>query len=304
MLDRRAARDPQRRAQLGGDDHRQGGLAEAGRAGQQHVVGRPAAPPGRLEHQAELLAHPVLADELVQACAGRSAASTARRPRPRSVQVDQARAVSRTTGSRRAHAPVPGRAAAARSSVGDVGGRVAGVGARRLDGRRRPREPTSRAPTRRGVQLVAPGRRPAAAALAGCGAAPCRRAPSRSLSSSTIRCAPLRPMPGTWVSAARSSVATARRSASGACTASMACASRGPTPLAVCSDLEDGPLVVVGEAEQRQRVLADDQATSAAGPARRAAARRASRGVHGPARPTPPTSTTAASRRRARRPGR
>ena len=59
-------------------------------------------------------------------------------------------------------------------------------------------------------------------------------APSRSLSSSTMRCAPLRPIPGTRVRAARSSPATACRRASGECTASMAWASRGPTPLAVC----------------------------------------------------------------------
>ena len=42
-------------------------------------------------------------------------------------------------------------------------------------------------------------------------------------------------MPGTMVSALTSSAATARRSASGECTASMASASRGPMPLAVCS---------------------------------------------------------------------
>ena len=59
--------------------------------------------------------------------------------------------------------------------------------------------------------------------------------PSRPASSSTIRWAPFRPMPGTVVSAVRSSVATARRSASGVNTASIARASRGPTPLAVCS---------------------------------------------------------------------
>ena len=41
-------------------------LPEAGRAGEQHVVGGAAAAPGGLEHQAELVAHPVLADHLVE----------------------------------------------------------------------------------------------------------------------------------------------------------------------------------------------------------------------------------------------
>ena len=40
-----------RRAQLGGDDHRQAGLAQPGRPGQQHVVGRVAAPRAPLQHQ-------------------------------------------------------------------------------------------------------------------------------------------------------------------------------------------------------------------------------------------------------------
>ena len=39
VLDRRAAGDAQRLAELGGDDHRQRGLAEARRTGEQHVVG-------------------------------------------------------------------------------------------------------------------------------------------------------------------------------------------------------------------------------------------------------------------------
>ena len=50
-----------------------------------------------------------------------------------------------------------------------------------------------------------------------------------------MRCAPFLPIPGTLVSAATSSAATARRSWSGLKTASIASASRGPTPLAVCS---------------------------------------------------------------------
>ena len=58
-----------------------------------------------------------------------------------------------------------------------------------------------------------------------------------SRSSSTIRSAPLRPIPGTRVSAVASPSARARRSASGSSTASVARASRGPTPLTVCSSV-------------------------------------------------------------------
>ena len=47
-----------------------------------------------------------------------------------------------------------------------------------------------------------------------------------------IRWAPFCPMPGTWVSVLTSSLPTARRRASGRCTASIAWASFGPTPLA------------------------------------------------------------------------
>ena len=66
MGDRGAAGQPQRRAQLGGDDHRERGLAEAGRPGEQHVVGRAAAGLGGVEDQPELLAHALLADHLVE----------------------------------------------------------------------------------------------------------------------------------------------------------------------------------------------------------------------------------------------
>ena len=65
-LDGRAAGDLHRGAQLGADDQREAGLAEPGRAGQQHVVRRPAAALGALEHQRELAGHLGLADEVVQ----------------------------------------------------------------------------------------------------------------------------------------------------------------------------------------------------------------------------------------------
>ncbi len=65
-LDGRPAGDPQRRAQLRGDDHRERGLAQPGRPGQQHVVGGPAAAQRALQHQGQLLADPGLADDLRQ----------------------------------------------------------------------------------------------------------------------------------------------------------------------------------------------------------------------------------------------
>ncbi len=109
--------------------------------------------------------------------------------------------------------------------------------------------------------LVAPGREPGDRGWRRRPAAgvPSPGAPSRPASSSTIRWAPLRPMPGTVISASRSSAATARRSASGLNTASIARASRGPTPLAVWTQLERGPLIGRGEPVQGQRVLADHQ---------------------------------------------
>ena len=50
-----------------GDDHRERGLAESGRSGEQHVVGRPLAAAGGLEDEPELLPHAGLADHLLEA---------------------------------------------------------------------------------------------------------------------------------------------------------------------------------------------------------------------------------------------
>ena len=66
VLDRRAAGDPQRDAELVGHDHRERRLAEARRAGEQHVVGWAVAASGRLEDEAELSAYALLADALAQ----------------------------------------------------------------------------------------------------------------------------------------------------------------------------------------------------------------------------------------------
>jgi hypothetical protein len=53
-------------AELGRDDLRQRGLAQPGRAGQQHMVERLAARLGRLDRDRELLLQLLLPDELVK----------------------------------------------------------------------------------------------------------------------------------------------------------------------------------------------------------------------------------------------
>ena len=65
-LDRRTAGDLHRRAELRADDQREAGLAQPGRAGEQHVVRRPAAPLGSFEHEVELAGDLGLPDEVVQ----------------------------------------------------------------------------------------------------------------------------------------------------------------------------------------------------------------------------------------------
>ena len=66
-LERRAGGHDERHLELGGDDLGQRGLAEAGRAGEQHVVERLAPRGGRVQRHGELLAQRLLADELLQA---------------------------------------------------------------------------------------------------------------------------------------------------------------------------------------------------------------------------------------------
>ena len=65
-LQRGARGDPERHGELGRDDHGKGRLAQPGPAAHQHVVRRPVAPQRALQHQRQLLAHPRLADELLQ----------------------------------------------------------------------------------------------------------------------------------------------------------------------------------------------------------------------------------------------
>ena len=66
-LERRAGGRHELRLELVGHDLGERGLAEAGRAGEQHVVERLAARPGRLDEDRELLLHALLADEVGEA---------------------------------------------------------------------------------------------------------------------------------------------------------------------------------------------------------------------------------------------
>ena len=63
-LQRRAGGLHHRHPELGGDDVRERGLAEARRPGQQDVVERLPAAPGSLDEDAELLGHLLLVDEV------------------------------------------------------------------------------------------------------------------------------------------------------------------------------------------------------------------------------------------------
>ena len=66
-FERGPAGDPQADVHLGGDDPRQGGLAEAGRTGEEEVVGGLPATARGAEEDLEVLLQPRLADELVEA---------------------------------------------------------------------------------------------------------------------------------------------------------------------------------------------------------------------------------------------
>ena len=107
-----------------------------------------------------------------------------------------------------------------------------------------------------------------------------------------IRCAPFWPMPGTRVSVLTSSEATAARRSSGLSTASIACASLGPTPEAVCTSSKVG---FSSASRKPKSVSESSRTTMLVGSVALRPARRVARvpGVHITSRPTPPTSTTA-----------
>src|SRR5690606_8101754 len=204
------------------------GLSQARRSAQQDVVRRGAPAQRRGQQQLELFADPVLGDELGQP------------PRPYArlrvllplggLGGDQRhRVVVLTTG----HRALPSSRIACLSRAGTGGVSppacatcsATSATARSAWAADQPR-PTR--PARTGSRQASPG-------VAGAAGPAVATGPIRSRSSSTIRSAPLRPMPGTCVSTAISPLAIALRTTSGGWTASTAWASRGPTPLAVCN---------------------------------------------------------------------
>ena len=143
--------------ELGRDDHGDGGLAEARRAGQQHVIGCPAAPQRALQHQRQLLAHPGLADELRQPPGPQGALDS---PSSASASGDTTRSSASAAGGqagghpaaamafpRRSPAPAPRRAAARSATARSTS---PAVGSARRRGRRQPvaRPPARRCPLR------------------------------------------------------------------------------------------------------------------------------------------------------------
>ena len=118
-----------------------------------------------------------------------------------------------------------------------------------------------------------------------------------------IRCAPFWPMPGTVVSVLTSSVAHGAAQRLGPVHREHRLRELGSDAAGGLHELEHLLLVVVGEAEQRQRVLADDHAVGSVACGADAQPGEVS-GVHWSSRPTPPTSSTARGRGRRRPPGR
>ena len=169
---------------------------------------------GRLEHERELVADHALADELVQPARPQRAP---RRRAPRRRRRRSSRAGPRAAGSR-AGGPAPAVAARrrpsavirpARGGAGRRAGRPATSGARRAGRRRRLGRPGHRLDRVAGLRgPTSPGPTSASTTWSRqAGAVPARPVrrdrlapapgtPSRSLSSSTMRCAPLRPIPG------------------------------------------------------------------------------------------------------------
>src|SRR5690606_15881877 len=249
VLDRRPGRDAQRRAELRRDDHGERRLAEPGRPGQEHVVGRAAARERGLEDERELVAHDGLADELLEAARAQRRLGRALevvrarrddalgRERPVSPEVADAHLVEgrhaqplgppSTRGAARSAPPTSG---ASTMSTPASASTVATASSAALRFQPRPTRASTTWSRRSSTRRGAPD-----AAAPGSGASAPVGGPSLSPSSSAMRWAPFLPIPGTRTSAAMSPPATARRSASGVWTASIASARRGPTPLTVCT---------------------------------------------------------------------
>ena len=287
VLDGGPGGDPDRGAHLSRDDHGEGGLAEAGGAGEQDMVGGGAACEGRLAAPGRAARGPAPGrrtrpalrtqrrlDGLVLAVGGRRRRAARRGGvgrvvgRRRPVSSAECHGVGRESSS---------ASGASRRAVSGCGSGSAGLpcsscatcGARPRPARPRPAAPRRRPPRRpraprsrgRSARRAAGRASPAVTAVP----TPCRPtcaptgSPSLSLSSSRSFCAPFLPMPGTAVSAFSSPVATASRSASGRVHGEHRLGEPGADPARGLQQLEDLALVVVGEAVEGERVLADDQ---------------------------------------------
>ena len=305
MGDRRAAGQPQRHAHLGGDDHRQRGLAEAGRAGEQHVVGGPAPAPGGLEHQPELGAHPGLADDLVEGAGAQRrldgtlvALGLGRGQRAEvgllgggEVRVVGVVAVGagQSRAALHAHALLSvrraARSSAATSGAADASASGATASTARsasLTDQPRPTRPCWTWPRQRRLG----GRQGVRAGVADRGADAVLELEDDPLGALLADAG----HPGEGLDVVGGD---RRRSSSGPSTASIAWASLGPTPEAVCTSSKTRLLVLVEEAEQREGVLADHHARGQQWPRWPVRSVASVPGVHISSRPTPPTSSTA-----------
>src|SRR4051812_28753210 len=305
-LDRRAAGDLHGRAELRADDQREARLAESGRTGQQYVIRRAAPPLGPLEDERQLAGDLGLPDEVVQGV----------RPQGR---LDDPLLVAGQRGDRGVLAeggghlpgqrPVEGGTHARPSSCSACRSRIAistepfAAICSSATGTSWAMAPSASftlqpKPTRAEVSWSFHG---ATGVTEGkpAGAGPSREVsdvvtPSRSRSSRISRSAPFFPMPGTCIKALTSAMETARRTSRGGWMASTAWASRGPTPLAVCSSSNrlrsssSANPYRVSESSRTIR-LVDSRAFSPTW------GRAMVPGVHWTARPMPPTSTTAPS---------
>ena len=260
-LDRRAAGDPNRRAELGGDDHREAGLAQPGRPGQQDVVRRAIAAGGRSRSTSSSCSRTFGWPENSASRLGRRLASTSRSSgdRDRGDHGIGSRGI-RFPGRRRrrslAQRARPSSWMLRRSAAREVGLSRLGLLARRSRSRRPTSLPREAEPGERMPKLISPRRNGGHAADAERasigGVVGLQIAPTRSRSSTTIRSAPLRPIPGTWVSAPMSLVAIARRSLPRRVHGEDGLGEFRANAIGRLKQLEQRPLIVIGEPVQGQ----------------------------------------------------
>src|SRR5690606_19053158 len=283
----RAGGDADGAVQLRGDDHRQGRLAEAGRAGQQHVIGRGTAPLGALQHQRQLLPHPRLPDELVEVAWPQRGFQLAL-PRLRQRGDRGVRAADLAEIVLVAHQRYFPMLLSAARRTADLSpwplfaSTPSTACSACLAGN--PSEMSASITSERTALFAVGAAEPAISAVP--------TLPILSRSSRLSRPAPLRPMPGTWVSTEMLPSAIADRRVSGSRTAIAANASRGPIPDTVCNRTNSSRACA---SEKPYRVSESSRTTNdvcswACSPTRSVAS---VAGAACTASPTPPTSTTA-----------